>query len=279
MDPKATTNQISRVRLSSGTCLEEIQGHVRTNTPLVIDMNGAEFPFLGWNLDDIAKKATSSEHALRVSKDPRANTPLGTRAEFEEFKMPLSGIVKRFDDEDRHRLRAKNDITNEPRLMADMESFTKTIGFTTGRLAGINLWLNNGTCVSGLHYDQADNFNVQISGSKRFTVFRPGRRGTYPNSTLTGRANTSRVKDCYSYDRSRFPKFEKVFTSHLEVTLDPGEMLYIPQNWWHQVNTSGEQNINVNFWWASPSKLIRFPWQTTSMVFLRLHRMLRKGPY
>ena len=34
----------------------------------------------------------------------------------------------------------------------------------------------------------------------------------------------------------------------LEVVLEPGDCLYLPQCWWHQVSSGAGDNVSLNFW-------------------------------
>ena len=52
--------------------------------------------------------------------------------------------------------------------------------------------------------------------------------------------------DCDNPDYERFPKFRQAVA--LEGILEPGEMLFLPAGWWHQVR-SMDLAISVNFWW------------------------------
>ncbi|MGA9377410.1 MAG: cupin-like domain-containing protein, partial [Phormidium sp.] len=37
----------------------------------------------------------------------------------------------------------------------------------------------------------------------------------------------------------------------IECILEPGEMLFIPAFWWHQVSSLDRLNVAVNFWWTA----------------------------
>jgi len=56
--------------------------------------------------------------------------------------------------------------------------------------------------------------------------------------------------DCDNPDYEKFPKFREARA--WEGMLNPGEILYLPARWWHQVR-SLQDAISVNFWWA-PAK-------------------------
>jgi ribosomal protein L16 Arg81 hydroxylase len=48
-------------------------------------------------------------------------------------------------------------------------------------------------------------------------------------------------------DLALFPRFDP--ESGVRIELQAGEVLYIPAYWWHQVQSLGEENVNLNFWW------------------------------
>ncbi|KXJ06339.1 JmjC domain-containing protein C [Exaiptasia diaphana] len=47
-------------------------------------------------------------------------------------------------------------------------------------------------------------------------------------------------------DFAKFPKLANV--PYYEVTLHPGDMLYVPQYWWHIVRSRNSPNVAVNVW-------------------------------
>lgn len=111
-----------------------------------------------------------------------------------------------------------------------------------------NLWIGAEGTVSGLHFDVADNFHAVVSGGKRFVLAPPRQSASlYPNGPLHGVPNGARV-DLEHPDFERFPRVRDARPVVAE--LGPGDMLYIPRLWWHQVRTLGTC-VSVNFWWAS----------------------------
>ncbi len=47
----------------------------------------------------------------------------------------------------------------------------------------------------------------------------------------------------------RFAKFESVRDQALIAELEPGDALYLPKLWWHQVEGTEPLNLLVNYWW------------------------------
>ncbi len=117
-----------------------------------------------------------------------------------------------------------------------------------------NLWISRGTITVGLHFDAAENLNIQIRGRKSFTLYPPEISGFYPMPMFSQTAHISRVfRDGPTLDRTRFPRFDP--GKGREVVLEEGEILYLPAYWWHQVTSLGDVNINLNTWsFPSPRK-------------------------
>jgi hypothetical protein len=127
-----------------------------------------------------------------------------------------------------------------------------------GTTSSPRIWL--GTHVIGpLHYDPSSNLHGIVYGAKRFTLFHPSQLPLlYPCSMLSTIPQMSQAS-LSQPDYARFPKLKKA--SAIIVDLTPGDMLFLPAGWWHQVNTPG------------PTISVDFPWQKTPMMgrpFLRL---------
>ena len=107
------------------------------------------------------------------------------------------------------------------------------------------LWISGTGSRGPLHYDLDNNIHVLISGRKRFLMFEYSQsRNLYPCSILSANPHHSRV-DAVHPDTNRFSRFGQ--QQGYDVTLNPGEMIYIPTGCWHQVITEAP-SVAVNFW-------------------------------
>ncbi len=140
-----------------------------------------------------------------------------------------------------------------------------------------NVWISQGTITVGLHFDAAENLNIQIRGRKRFVLYPPGTRGYYPCPMFSQTAHISRVfREGPALDGARFPKFDP--TKAREVVLEEGEILYLPAYWWHQVTSLGDVNININTWsFPSVRKQLMHPNQALRGHYQLLARLLAFG--
>jgi hypothetical protein len=146
-----------------------------------------------------------------------------------------------------------------------------------------NLWISGPGLTVGLHFDPAENFNFQLRGEKLFTLYPPGVRAYYPMPMFSQTAHISRVyRGGPSPNLSDFPRFDP--KQGIPVELRAGDVLYLPAYWWHQVESRGEENVNLNFWWLpSLRKQLRHPNQALRghvQVLLRYAKFgnLQKAP-
>uniref|UniRef100_A0A0P6JHT5 tRNA wybutosine-synthesizing protein 5 n=1 Tax=Heterocephalus glaber TaxID=10181 RepID=A0A0P6JHT5_HETGA len=97
---------------------------------------------------------------------------------------------------------------------------------------GLQLWT---------HYDVMDNFLIQVTGTKRVTLFSP-RDAQY--LYLSG--SKSEVLNIDSPDLTKYPLFSKA--RRHECSLEAGDVLFIPALWFHNV-ISEEFGVGVNIFW------------------------------
>ncbi|XXT19048.1 cupin-like domain-containing protein [Sorangium sp. So ce429] len=141
-----------------------------------------------------------------------------------------------------------------PELHADIEPLHQTLAMPGSLPASLKarlslrpgFWLGPAATVSPVHFDRHENFNVQITGRKAWTLFSPedSRRLDYP--ALEMPSVIFSPIDVEQADARRYPLFAGA--RRHEVTLEPGEVLFIPAGWWHHVRTL-ETSISINFWW------------------------------
>ena len=105
--------------------------------------------------------------------------------------------------------------------------------------------------VTPAHYDEQQNFFAQLCGRKRVILFPPGEFGAlYPFPVHHPNDRQSQV-DLYAYEtdadaRRRFPRFAGV--RGVEALLGPGDVLHIPQYWWHHIENLDHGCVSLNFW-------------------------------
>lgn len=109
-----------------------------------------------------------------------------------------------------------------------------------------NAWIGQPHVIAHCHYDGYHNFYAQLYGTKMFTLFRPTNwPGLYPYPFLHPSHAQAQVNASDNGDVERFGMITRV--EAVEVTLAPGDLLYIPPLWFHEVE-SLSVSISVNVW-------------------------------
>ncbi|MBC3766195.1 cupin-like domain-containing protein [Neptunicella marina] len=137
-------------------------------------------------------------------------------------------------------LREHNDLTI-PRPQSD-------IPLESNR---VSIWIGNKTTACA-HYDASDNLACCIMGKRRFTLFPPSQvENLYPGPLhLTPGGQALSMVDFDNPDFDKYPNF-KIALDHAEIAkLEPGDVLYLPSMWWHQVEGLANFNVLVNYWWS-----------------------------
>jgi hypothetical protein len=105
-------------------------------------------------------------------------------------------------------------------------------------------WIGPARCVTPLHCDFDDNIFAQIWGSKRIVLAPPDHDAWLyvreANPLLFG----SPV-DPEALDLDQFPLARQA--AFIELTVEPGDMLYVPAGWFHQVRALGF-SLSSNRW-------------------------------
>lgn len=122
------------------------------------------------------------------------------------------------------------------------------------------IWLGNASTVSS-HFDASDNVAVVAAGRRRFTLFPPGQvHNLYVgplDHTMAGQPAS--MVELSSPDFERYPRFREALDHALVAELEPGDAIYIPALWWHQVDALSPFNLLMNYWWSdSPDMEARF---------------------
>ncbi|XP_022247962.1 lysine-specific demethylase 8-like isoform X2 [Limulus polyphemus] len=104
-------------------------------------------------------------------------------------------------------------------------------------------WLSSGGTKSVLHTDAMDNLNCILDGSKvAFLV----------NRTLAKNVNIDYEDGSYSgvdvekVDMYRYPGLQDV--PWYNVTINPGDCIFIPYMWFHHVRSTKQRNLAFNIW-------------------------------
>ena len=113
------------------------------------------------------------------------------------------------------------------------------------------LWVGN-RVTTPAHFDASHNLAVVVCGRRRFTLFPVEQVANLYIGPLdfapTGAAITLARPDAPDFDAH--PRLRDALANARVAELEPGDALYLPPLWWHQVESLEPLNALVNYWWV-----------------------------
>ena len=209
-----------------------------------------------WNVEYLSAHAGTKTATVHVSESPKMNF---VAKNYVYRKLPFNEVIKRSSEQNHDEYflspsefyyfrslgedvrRQPSDISKQwPEIYEDInlpnffpsEKFFSSVFRIAS--AGMQLWT---------HYDVMDNLLVQITGHKKVILFPPS---DATNLYLEG--DKSVVVDVENPDLKRFPNFSNVIK--YMCILKPGDILFIPALWFHNV-TAIDFGIAVNVFWKN----------------------------
>ncbi len=136
-----------------------------------------------------------------------------------------------------------------------------------GRLT--SLWIGNGSRTPA-HWDLPRNLACVIAGERRFVLMPPEQLANLYAGPLdvTPAGQPISLVNFSDPDLVRHPRFAGAMASAEVAVLGPGDALYVPSLWWHQVDSPAPFGAQVNFWWRQPRP------HRTSPLFALYHAVM-----
>ena len=136
---------------------------------------------------------------------------------------------------------------------------------------GARLWIGN-AITAPTHYDLSDGVACVVAGRKRFTFFPPDQ---LPNLyvgplDLTPAGQPTSLVRVADPDLKRFPRFTQALAAAEEAELEPGDAVFIPNLWWHNVESLAPVNLLVNYWWFDAKRGVGSPFAALVMGLLAI---------
>jgi Cupin-like domain len=135
----------------------------------------------------------------------------------------------------------------------------------------VGAWIGNRTTALA-HHDMSNNIACCLVGRRRFTLFPPEQvENLYPGPlepTPGGQVVT--MADIHAPDFERFPRLREALAAAEVAELEPGDALFYPALWWHQVDALEAFNVMVNYWWNTSPAWMDTPHNTLLHALLSL---------
>jgi hypothetical protein len=129
-----------------------------------------------------------------------------------------------------------------------------------GADAAPRIWIGNRATVPA-HFDDSHNIACVAAGRRRFTLLPPQCAPLLylgPPDYAPTPAPMSVVPNLHQADLQRFPLVTEALQHAVVAELEPGDAIYMPPLWFHQVEALAPHlNILMNYWWrpeAAPQR-------------------------
>ena len=190
--------------------------------------------FRRWTPEFLATELADTEMVVR-KYDPTQSTSFMKQSFSQMRKLTFPQYLQSFEDDPSWAIRESWELFEATGLGRDLPLSRRL----PGRKLSYYLWCGPPGYVTGLHADLVDlNLLVHLWGRKHIVLHHPDQAPflyiSTPDPVDGGLYSDVNVPNP---DLVRYPLYEKALP--VPVTLDPGDILFIPRGWWHYV--VGEQ--------------------------------------
>ncbi|CAF0854545.1 unnamed protein product [Brachionus calyciflorus] len=218
---------------------------ITTDRPCVFKKNTLTGP--KWNFKDLQKIFDNFKFQFRIGRKGLfqfENECDYIEANLREF-IEWSGD---FSDYERESHWAYADYKHMIELPIDFNCIDwSSFGFKNRNAKDSTLWIGSKGAYTPCHYDTYGyNLVYQIHGVKRWILFSPlDSACMYPTRVPFEESTVYTQVNIKNPDLKKFKNFNKVKVYVVE--LSPGDVLYVPHNWWHYVESLSD-SISINTW-------------------------------
>ena len=140
----------------------------------------------------------------------------------------------------------------------------------------VSLWLGNHSIVAP-HFDYPANIACCVAGVRRFTLFPPDQvANLYVGPwDLTPAGQPISLVDINNPDLEEHPRFGDAWRRAVTADLRPGDAIFIPSLWWHQVESLAKINGLINFWWTQQQPALGAPMDAFTHALLSIKQLPR----
>ena len=123
-----------------------------------------------------------------------------------------------------------------------------------------SIWMGNQSTVAA-HFDFPANIACCVAGKRRFSLFAPEQIDNLYIGPIdfTPAGQPISTVDIRNPDYGSHPKFKIAQKNVLVAELEPGDAIFIPSMWWHQVEALADFNVLVNYWWRDSADYLGSP--------------------
>jgi hypothetical protein len=237
---------------------EFLERHYSRGRPVILAGEMKDWPALQkWTPQYLALTVGAFETVYRAENDPgRARDPGSAPGADRPQRMPFDGFIRMITEPDGTRggYMLADDLSQNVAIAGWLKS---DLGFLHSLLdleapgAGGTMWIGSSGILTPLHHDLVNCLVAQVAGRNRFKLIAAGDVARVYNHQHA----FSEIRDLEApeFDAARYPALANARI--YDVTLEPGEILFVPLAWWYQVRSAGfaASVTYTNFRWPNDS--------------------------
>jgi hypothetical protein len=205
---------------------EFLHAHYAVQRPVIL----TDALAIGWTFDDLARRHGALEVEIQDGREHGAY-----QRDFDRFcrRTTLAALIERITSTPSSNdfyLTAKNQLLDQPgasALLDDLPPLPELFA-SPPRADDVALWLGPAGTRTPLHHDWMNAAIAQVCGRKRIHLI-----PAWHAPRVSNRESRFADVDCEAPDLARHPRFAEARV--YDVVLAPGELLFVPVGWWHQV--------------------------------------------
>ena len=255
-----SATQIGRVDISDLTAKHFYHTYQKKSRPVII--TGGLEDVKDWSIELMRKELSEGTFTVRCYGADHFNKPKSEWTKYCDFQemtidVYTDQLLNNHARDNNHYL-AQVAIGETPLarvLRQSMEQLADSCGMR--RATDMGLWLGPTGHTEPLHWDSAEGTVLMLHGAKKVTLIPPKQaENLYPFPLFDSPA-APWISQVYldKPDYVTFPKLRQALDEKIELTLEKGQILYIPALWWHELSSAGDDcyTCSVNrFWKVKP---------------------------
>ena len=238
------SSKTTTIERRSGVSQQEfIDRYYATNTPVILTDLMQDWPAMKtWSPEYFQQKYGHVEVEIQANRN--SNPEYEIQCEKHKQTVRLSDYVDRIltgGDNNDYYMVANNHNLERDELKGLLDDIIFFPGFLnpTDTSNKVFFWFGPAGTITPLHHDPVNLMMAQIYGRKRWRVFSPQQ-----TPLLYNHIGVFSKVDCENPDYQKYPLFKN--TTPIEVILEPGEVIFMPVGWWHQVKAL-DPSISLSF--------------------------------
>ncbi|MFI9365444.1 cupin-like domain-containing protein [Kitasatospora sp. NPDC053057] len=226
-----------------------LRAPVLTTTPLIIRNTPALGPMHQWTPEYLSERLGDREVPVSIADaDGGFRYKPEARQGLHFEPMRGSRLATEFRDTASGRRLSMQQMSIPGALPELRDDLVIPPYIPTDVISDINLWMASESSNTPLHYDNMNNLFAQLDGKKRFMLFNPSQSELLYPGALDIRTRHLSSVDVNTPDLEKYPRFAQA--EYWEAVVEPGDLLFIPAFWWHQVSAP-DISVSVNYWWRA----------------------------